>query len=149
MFQFRLANPTLNAIANAKPNVPIPAGRVVPIHGWRLVIIPCGLVLCLPQLPARSQFMAGAWPLYPVGWFCVYPSWTRSPNSWLTLGHCTLWAGFVSTPAGRETPIHGWRLVIVPWELVLCLYPIWPRDPNAWLALSHSTLGTGFVCVPD
>ena len=44
VFQFRLANPT--NIANANPDPPTPADRVVPIHGWRLAIVPCGLVLC-------------------------------------------------------------------------------------------------------
>ena len=36
-------NPT--NIANANPNLPTPAGRVVPVHSWRLVIVPCGLIL--------------------------------------------------------------------------------------------------------
>ena len=37
-------NPT--NIANANPNPPTPADRVVPVHSWRLVIVPCGLILC-------------------------------------------------------------------------------------------------------
>ena len=36
-------NPT--NIANANPNPPTPADRVVPVHSWRLVIVPCGLIL--------------------------------------------------------------------------------------------------------
>ena len=32
-------NPT--NIANANPNPPTPADRVVPVHSWRLVIVPC------------------------------------------------------------------------------------------------------------
>ena len=41
-------NPT--NIANANPNPPTPAGRVVPVHSWRLVIVPCGLILCAASL---------------------------------------------------------------------------------------------------
>ena len=37
-------NPT--NIANAIPNPPTPADRVVPVHSWRFVIVPCGLILC-------------------------------------------------------------------------------------------------------
>ena len=37
-------NPT--NIANANPNPSTPADRVVPVHSWRLVIVPCGLILC-------------------------------------------------------------------------------------------------------
>ena len=32
-------NPT--NIASANPNPPTPADRVVPVHSWRLVIVPC------------------------------------------------------------------------------------------------------------
>ena len=32
-------NPT--NIANANPNPPTPADRVVPVHSWRLVVVPC------------------------------------------------------------------------------------------------------------
>ena len=32
-------NPT--NIANANPNPPTPADRVVPVHSWRLAIVPC------------------------------------------------------------------------------------------------------------
>ena len=49
----RLANPTQRPtrpnptnIANANPNPPTPADRVIPVHSWRLVIVPCGLILC-------------------------------------------------------------------------------------------------------
>ena len=67
VFQLWLANPT--NIANANPDPPTLADRVVPIHGWRLVIVPCGLVFCasLPNLRSKDPFV--------VGWFCVrlYP----------------------------------------------------------------------------
>ena len=33
--------PDPNAITNANPDPSIPADRVVPIHGWRLVIVLC------------------------------------------------------------------------------------------------------------
>ena len=50
-------NPT--NIANANPNPPTPADRVVPVHSWRLVIVPCGLILCASLvrfcLNARSR----------------------------------------------------------------------------------------------
>ena len=53
-------NPT--NIANANPNPPTPAGRVVPVHSWRLVIVPCGLILCASLvrfcLNARSRVCA-------------------------------------------------------------------------------------------
>ena len=53
-------NPT--NIANANPNPPTPAGRVVPVHSWRLVIVPCGLILCASlvrfYLNARSRVCA-------------------------------------------------------------------------------------------
>ena len=72
-------------------------------------------------------------------------SLSQLTNSWLALGHSTLWAGFVSssvcvsipigqpdpnaiananpdppTPADREVPVHGRCLVIVPCGLNLC-----------------------------
>ena len=31
---------------NANPDPPTSADREVPIHGWRLVVAPCGLVMC-------------------------------------------------------------------------------------------------------
>ena len=43
LLRFRLANPTQpdpTNIANANPYPPTPADRVVPIHSWRLVIVP-------------------------------------------------------------------------------------------------------------
>ena len=53
-------NPT--NIANANPNPPTPSGRVVPVHSWRLVIVPCGLILCAYLvrfcLNARSRVCA-------------------------------------------------------------------------------------------
>ena len=53
-------NPT--NIANANPNPPTPAGRVVPVHSWRLVIVPCGPILCASLvrfcLNARSRVCA-------------------------------------------------------------------------------------------
>ena len=36
-----------NDIANPEP--PTPAKREIPLHGWRLVIVPCGLVLSFRQ----------------------------------------------------------------------------------------------------
>ena len=41
-----IGQPDPNAIANTKPDSPTPADREVPNHGWCLVIVPCGLVLC-------------------------------------------------------------------------------------------------------
>ena len=53
-------NPT--NITNANPNPPTPAGRVIPGQSWRLVIVPCGLILCASLvwfcLNARSRVCA-------------------------------------------------------------------------------------------
>ena len=53
-------NPT--NIANANPKSPTPAGRVVPVYSWRLVTVPCGLILCASLvrfcLNARSRVCA-------------------------------------------------------------------------------------------
>ena len=53
-------NPT--NIVNANPNPPTPADRVVPVHSWRLVIVPCWLILCASLvrfcLNARSRVCA-------------------------------------------------------------------------------------------
>ena len=44
--------PNLTNIANANPNPPTPADRVVPVHSWRLVIVPC------PGVWLRDRFAA-------------------------------------------------------------------------------------------
>ena len=53
-------NPT--NITNANPNPPTQADRVVPVHSWRLVVVPCGLILCASLvrfcLNARSRVCA-------------------------------------------------------------------------------------------
>ena len=41
-----VGQPDPNSIANANLDPPTPADREVSIHDWRLVIVPCGLVLC-------------------------------------------------------------------------------------------------------
>ena len=95
-------NPT--NIANANPNPPTPADRVVPVHSWRLVIVPCpgvwlsrfqpdptrpiSLTLTqtpLPQLTAWSQFIAGAWSYYRV---LVYGSGTGLLHKKSKRGRC-------------------------------------------------------------
>ena len=40
------SQPDPNAVADANPHPPTPADREVPIHGWRLVVAPCDLVMC-------------------------------------------------------------------------------------------------------
>ena len=76
VFKFRLANPT--NIANANPDSQTPADRVVPNHVWRLVIVPCGLVLCA-SLVCVSGFVCihnlKSKDPSAKGWFCVrlYP----------------------------------------------------------------------------
>ena len=45
VFQFRLANPTLT-LSRTLTQIPLPQLTARPIHGWRLVIGPCGLVMC-------------------------------------------------------------------------------------------------------
>ena len=47
-------NPT--NIANASPDPPTLADRVVPILGWRLVIVPYGLILCAGAGSIHSFF---------------------------------------------------------------------------------------------
>ena len=42
----QITRPKPTNIANANPDPPNPADRVVPTHGWRLVKVPCGLILC-------------------------------------------------------------------------------------------------------
>ena len=39
-------DPTRPISLNANPDPLTLADRVVPIHGWPLVIVPCGLILC-------------------------------------------------------------------------------------------------------
>ena len=60
-------NPT--NIANANPNPPTPADRVVPVHSWRLVIELCGLISCASLvrfcLNARSSSSRLANPTQP------------------------------------------------------------------------------------
>ena len=41
-----VGKPDPNANPKANPDPPTPADREVAIHGWRLVIAPCGLVIC-------------------------------------------------------------------------------------------------------
>ena len=57
VFQFRLANPTLKLSLSLSltPRPPTPADREVPTHGWRLLLVPYGLVLC----PHRTHGACG------------------------------------------------------------------------------------------
>ena len=62
--QLRLANPTLTLSLMLNLDLPTPADREVSIHGWRLVIAPCGLVMC------ACRTHAGAVHSKMVGFHC-------------------------------------------------------------------------------
>ena len=71
---FPVGQPDPNAIANANPDPPT-SDREVPIHGWRLAVAPCGLVMCACRTRAELGFgvccalgFEGAISL--LSWFC-------------------------------------------------------------------------------
>ena len=99
-------NPT--NIANANPNPPTPADRVVPVHSWRLVIVPCWLILCASLV--RFCLNAGAESVR-----CAVQNSTRPNPTNIANANPN-----PPTPAGRVVPVHSWRLVIVPCGLILC-----------------------------
>ena len=108
LFQFWLANPTNIADAN-NPNPPTPADRLVPVHSWRLVIVPCGLILCASLvrfcLNARSRSRRLANPTQRP----TQPNPTNIANA----------NPNTPTPADRVVPVSSWRLDIVPCGLIL------------------------------
>ena len=65
---FPVGQPDPNDIANTKPDPPTSADREVPIHGWRLVVAPCGLVMWLGFGVCCAQGFQGAISL--LSWFC-------------------------------------------------------------------------------
>ena len=82
--------------ANANPNPPTPADRVVPVHScgawshstvWADFVCVSGSVLSWPTRPNTTNIA------------------NANPNP--------------ATPADRVVPVHSWRLVIVPWGLIL------------------------------
>ena len=92
VFQFRLANPTLSlSLTLAQTSLP-PPNREVPLHGWRLVIVPCGLVLSL-RLCFNSDWPTLSDPnaIANVNPDPRTPADPRGPNSWLALDHSILW----------------------------------------------------------
>ena len=65
---FPVGQPDPNAIANTNPDPPTSADREVPIHGWRLVVAPCGLVMWLGFGVCCALGVQGAISL--LSWFC-------------------------------------------------------------------------------
>ena len=125
VFQFRLADPTNIANANS-PDSPTPADRVVPIYGWRLVIVSRGLVRCLcASLPNLQEVkILSQW----AGFVCVFTqAEVRKLRTKDPFARMVICAGFVciSTQSGvsKLRTLDPFARMVICTQDTICLGP--------------------------